>query len=330
MTFQKFFANFSVYNNSSGSEGKLPLLPNNKNSMNIWEAYCNHGYYNIYFNLLVAKGMKKESAENLKEQYFAYLQRIKTTKFAKDLKAINSREEFLNKLHDIFEVKWKDHINEKYKEIIPHFYNYLKFLDSMQALHGDFLCKEEKTRLINITIEDSLTEYETEYLVDGKLVALMNPSLLYTLREYIVERNISPSKVTIACKNFYGTTLDMSSEDYLRLINDLWTPSRRIKKGRGRNKIRISYHDGSNELYTTLEALKQIVLFYGFDEVSKTKLKIRDEYAVTKYVGYGKENVYEEMGDGIYINKLGNAKDRMNLARAINKIMGCKLNIELE
>ena len=71
----------------------------------------------------------------------------------------------------------------------------------------------------------------------------MNTNLLYTLREYIAERNIAPSKVTIACKNFYGTTLDMSSEDYLRFINDLWTPSHRIKKGGGRNKIRILYPD---------------------------------------------------------------------------------------
>ena len=36
----------------------------------------------------------------------------------------------------------------------------------------------------------------------------MNLNLLYTLREYIAERNIAPSKVTIACKNFYGTSLE--------------------------------------------------------------------------------------------------------------------------
>ena len=90
--------------------------------MNIWEAYCNHGYYNIYFDLLVAKGMDKEETEDLKGLYCAYLQRIKGTVFAQELQAIDDPDVFLEKLHDIFEVKWKD--NLKYKELPQHFYKY--------------------------------------------------------------------------------------------------------------------------------------------------------------------------------------------------------------
>ena len=41
--------------------------------MNIGEAYCKPGYYNVYFDILVIKGLKREDAEALKHQYTVYI-----------------------------------------------------------------------------------------------------------------------------------------------------------------------------------------------------------------------------------------------------------------
>lgn len=200
--------------------------------MNIWEAYCTPAYYNIYFDLLVTKGMKREESEKVKQLYNAYLQRIKETRFAQDLKAIDNKNIFLAKLHEIFEIKWRN--NLKYKEIAVYFYNYLKFLDSIQAMHNNYINDDEEKR-IRLMAEcgiKALTEYETEHLINGKLVAIMNPGLLALLREYIEDEHLAPSKATIICKNFYRGLLDMQSKDYAVLIKQLWSPSRQVKKRR--------------------------------------------------------------------------------------------------
>lgn len=298
--------------------------------MNIWEAYCNHGYYNIYFDLLVAKGMEKESAENLKSLYCAYIQRIKGTIFAQELQMLDKPAAFLEKLHDIFEVKWKD--NLKYKELPEHFYRYMKFLDSMQALHNKFFNEDEKERIVAMASNGvkELTEYEREYMRSGKLVALMNPGLLSILQELIVQERLAPKRATLICRNFYGNLLDMSPKEYAALINELWYPSRQIKKGGRHNMMRITYPDGTAEKLTTLDALKKIVLFYGFDEVFKKKTMIRDTAFLVKYVPVGKEEIYERMDESMHILNIGNTKDRMNVARTINIMFGRKLEIGLE
>ena len=297
--------------------------------MNIWEAYCNHGFYNIYFDLLVAKGMEKESAENLKALYFAYLQRIKGTVFAQELQAIDDPDVFLEKLHDIFEVKWKD--NLKYKGLPPHFYRYMKFLESMEALHNKFFNEAERERIEIMASKgvSALTEYEREYMKGGKLVALMTPGLLKILHELIVEENLAPKKATLVCRNFYGNLLDMSPKEYAALINDLWHPSRKIKKGGKHNKIMIAYPDGEVESLTTLDALKKIVLFYGFEEVRSKKLLIRGTPLLAKYIAMGQESVYEKIDESMFILNIGNTKDRMNVARTINIMFGKKLQIDL-
>ena len=297
--------------------------------MNIWEAYCNHGFYNIYFDLLVAKGMEKESAENLKALYFAYLQRIKGTVFAQELQAIDDPDVFLEKLHDIFEVKWKD--NLKYKELPPHFYRYMKFLESMEALHNKFFNEAEKERIETMASKGvkALTEYEREYMRCGKLVALMNPGLLKILHKLIVEEKLAPSKAALVCRKFYGNLLDMSPKEYAVLINDLWHPSRKIKKGGKHNKIKITFPDGEEKELTTLCALTEIVNFYGFNAVLDKNLQIRKEKFLVKYVNVGKEKIYDSFGERMYINNQGDSKDRIHMARTINIMFGDKLQIEL-
>lgn len=298
--------------------------------MNIWEAYCNANFYNIYFNILVAKGMSREEVEKIKYLYIIYKQRINDSRFREELKDIEEPLLFLDKLHEIFEDKWKNHL--KYKEIKKYFYEYLKFLDSMQALHNDYINDREKERLIQVDTYriGNLSEYETEYMRDGKLVALMNPTLLSILRERINEDGLATKRAPQICKYFYGKLVNMSISDYATLINMLWDTSRRVKGGGRHKRFCITFSDGERKVLGTFEALKEIILFYGFNEVRAKKTLLRGEPLVVNYVNVGKEKYYDSIGENMYIYNQGNTEDRLNIARAINSMFGNKLKIEME
>ena len=300
-------------------------------TMNIWDAYCKHAYYNIYFDTLVAKGLSRERAEKLKEQYCKYLLRIKECRFGRELKSITDIDAFRTKLKEMFEVNWKD--NLKFEDMPAHYYAYLTFLDSMQALHNDFVNDSERARLIDddpdIPIAH-LTSYETDYMVNGKLVALMNPQLLFILKEYIEEEKVNDVKASRICQIFYGDLLpEMKMKDFKELLKYLWDKGRKVKKGGKHNQISIRFPDNRTETLGTLDSLKEIVKFYGPENVRSLKSKIRGEDFIVKYVPMGKEKIYDKVDELYSINILGATKDRMNIARLINIHFGNKLEIKL-
>ena len=102
--------------------------------MNIWNAFCESKYYNLYFNILVKKFGDAAKVAKLKYQYQNYLTRIKDAPFlVNNLKSSNSPEEFEKVLSDIFDVKWANHI--QYKEIPFHFKSFLYlFIGNSQLL----------------------------------------------------------------------------------------------------------------------------------------------------------------------------------------------------
>ena len=296
--------------------------------MKIWEAYCNSKYYNLYFNLLVDKGMSKVEVEEIKGKYWAYIQRLKETMFNKELNEIEDKLVFKDKLQDIFDNKWKGHL--KYPEMCQHFYNFLKCIDSIQCIHNDFINDEEKKRLTKLSLIESLTDYEIDYMVDGKLVALMNPTLLYILRGLIVDKGMSPAKAVINCQNFYDGLLDMSTSEYKTLILKLWSPGRRIKTGGGRNQIRISFPDADDEILGATEALIKVVSYYGFDEIEKQKIEIRGEKLLVRYLGLGQNSIYEMLEKNKYVLNKGNTKDKLNALNVINQRFGNRLKFVIE
>ena len=302
-----------------------------RHTMNIWEAYCTPSYYNIYFEFLKAKGMKPEEAEALKGQYKAYLQRIKEVRFASDLKKITTKEDFLEKLKEIFYIKWQGKV--KYQAMPHHYERYLAFLDTMQALHNDFINDDEKRRLINPNYDipiAELTAYEKEYMVDGKLVAIANPLLISILKEYVESRGMAPDRLTIICKDFYeGHFPTMNADDYAKLIKMLWSPARQVRRGGGNNKIQITFPDGHAEQHTIFDAALQVINFYGFDECLKFKPQMRSEPFLVKFIPYSKEKIYKEIADAQYMRIDGNYKDYLNILRLINIHFGNKLKIEL-
>lgn len=300
--------------------------------MNIWEAYCNPDYYNIYFEFLKLKGVKPEEAENLKSQYCAYIQRLKRTSLKFELEKISTKEEFLFKLKDIFYEKWVGNI--KYQSMPEHYLSYLNFLDTIQALYKDFINEKEKRRLIDPNFDIPIlefTQYEKEFLVGDKLVALTNPQLLYILKEYIEESGMKPEQLTLVCEEFYGDLLpNMTAEDYSKLLTMLWSSSsRKVKKGGKRNKIQITFPNGNIEEYSILDAAISVVNFYGFEEVFEFKSRMRDEYFLVKYVSYGREKIYQKIEESQYIRRDGNYKDYLQILRSIDMHFNHKLKIEL-
>lgn len=299
--------------------------------MNIWAAYCKPAFYNIYFDTLVAKGISRERAEKLKSHYCIYLQRIKGTRFGKELSAISNTEEFRAKLKEIFEVYWKDKV--KYEEMPSHYYAYLLFLNSMQALHNDFISDEEKAKLISADPEipiPQLTPYETNYMEGGKLVALMNPQLLYTLKEYIEKERYNDVRASLICRTFYGDLLPlMEAKDYKVLLEYLWGKNRAVKKGGKRNMIKVTYPNAEESTYKMFEGLKAIITFYGIEDVIKQKCYFREEPLIVKYVQMGKESIYERFDEKYHIRSMGNMKDILNIIRRINIHFGEKLKVEL-
>ncbi len=299
--------------------------------MNIWEAYCRPDYYNIYFDTLVAAGTSSETAIKLKRQFCNYIQRIKGTRYATVLKGCSTKDEFADVLHELFNDKWQDRI--KYQDMPSHYEYYLDFLNSIQAVYNDFIDDNEKNNLIVSDPEmpiHELSPYETKYLKNGKLVFLMNPQLLSTLREYIEEDKFTPVKAAMICEMFYeGLLPDMENEDFVELINYWWKRNDKTKKGRKRNQIKVIFPDGHEITDSTTEAMKEVVEFYGPENVMKRRLKIRNEDFVVKYVPMGKENLYELLSNGYGIYNSGNIKDRLNALRAINIGLGNKLKIDV-
>lgn len=299
--------------------------------MNIWEAYCNKDYYNVYFDILVAKGMKRSDVESVKLHYLNYIQRIKESPVKNMLEECQTTIQFNQSLHKIFDDLWKGYI--KYEEVCTHFYQYLFFLDSIQALHRDFISNQDRARLVDVETDipiQQLTRYEREYMVNGKLVALMNPLLLYYLKDYIEEEGQQPKKSVGMCKNFYGDLLpEMTTIDYLKLLTYLWPTARKVKTGGKKNKFKITFPDGTSKIYPIFEGLKEIVVYYGIDNVFLKGLEIRKEKLIVKYCPWGKEQYYEKVLPGFYVYNGGNTKDRHNACNAINVMFGKKLLIEL-
>ena len=191
----------------------------------------------------------------------------------------------------------------------------------------------ERKRLVDDDIEIPIAElshYETDYMINGKLIALMNPHLLSFLKEFIEKDRTQPRKAAGLCINFYGTLLPaMKISDYVTLITYLWPYSRKVKSGGKKNKMKVSFPDGTSEVYTIFEGLKAIVLFYGEENVRQKKLKIRQDDFIVTHLPYGKENVYEEISSGYYMNVNGNTKDRMNICNTINAMFGRKITFGL-
>lgn len=302
-------------------------------AITIWKAYCDISWRAAYERLLKASGMSSIKSKRIMEKFGVYINRIKDCAVIDDLYTIQTREEFSAKLNWIFNTLWKYNIQENYADMYDHFMAYLKFLDSLQAIKGEFFNEEEEKRLniIMPTIPlESLSEYELPYLKNGKLTILNNPVLLSWLRNSLKTGLVKTSVLPNLCKKFYGDLLpNMKPADYTKLIETIWTPEGKSRGVRRNNQITIVYPDGIEKVLGSLDTLKAVILYYGLDVVYSKRLAFRDHDLLVKTMQLEKDK-YDPIDNDYLVLKTGNLRDRYTMINLVNRICGERLKISLE
>lgn len=266
------------------------------------------------------------------EKFGVYINRIKDCAVIDDLYTIQTRKEFGLKLDWIFNTLWKDNIQDNYSDMFDHFMEYLKFLDSLQAIKGEFFNEEEEKKL-NIIMPTvpiiALTEYELSYLKNGKLTILSNPALLSWLRNSLKTGLVQMAVLPNLCKKFYGDLLpNMKPADYSKLIETIWTPGGINRGVRRNNQFTIIYPDSTEQTLGSLDTLKAVILYYGLDVVYSKRLSFRNHDLLAKTMQLEKDK-YEPIDSVYLVLKTGNLRDRYTMINLVNRICGEKLHIEL-
>lgn len=301
--------------------------------MTIWEAFCSPVWRAGYKVQLAAMGKSVVEIDDILSKFQSYIANMKTGHFATALNNAATREDFEMQLHEIFDVKWANYIPDKYRDIPGYFYDYLKYLDSAQAIWGEYFNDEEKTLYDVVDYPEmpveKLTDYETRFLnSNGKLTCLRNPILLSTIRKGMKNGVIDFAAAARTCKLYYGSLLpDMKISDYKSLLGSIWERTNEVRRGNGTHKVSITYPDENEAIYSIQETLTKVVEFYGPESVKDKKIKIRDLDLLVRHLPINKEKEYREFAEGWYINVVGDFKTKLNVIRYINILLGERLKL---
>lgn len=282
---------------------------------------------------LAALGKDAVEIDGILSQFQVYISKLKVGHFATELNSIGDRETFMEKLHEIFEVTWANYIPDHYRDLPEHFYDYLKYLDSAQAIWGEYFNDDEKSKYDLDDYPDmpiaELTEYETRFLnSEGKLTCLRNPILLCTIRKAMNNGVIDLAKSARTCKLFYGSLLpNMKISDFKELLGNIWERTNVVRRGNGTHKIALIYPDGTEATNNIQDTLAKVVLFYGPEAVYDKKVKLRNTDVVVRNIPLGREKTYKVLCEGWYIIAIGDFKTMLNTMRCINMILGERLKI---
>lgn len=301
--------------------------------MTFWEAYCDSGIRGGYKRLLCAEGYLVRDAEDIMDKFFVYVTRMKGTCFASELNAINDRTEFLNKLNEIFSVKWKDHIKDSYSIMHSHFVAYLDYLRIAQASRGEYINAEEKNAIEQAGFQfpaEKLSDLESRYVKDGKITALINPTLICLIRKQYREQGSQRKSIGLLCKNYYSKVLPkMTATDCLKLIDDIWASKDRVRAAGHDRKLKITFPDMTVTELSMTDGLKAMALYFGPDKIKAKKIALRGRNLVTNVLPLSGKEDYISIDETYYMNTVGNYKDKLNAANTINAMFNRPLKIEL-
>lgn len=292
--------------------------------MTIWEAFCDSNIRTGYSKTLVAKGETPTYANDVKEKFSTYLNRLKI--FNKQLNECSSKEEIKTTFEDIFYNKWQNHIIDRYKDMPGHFFSLLDYLDVVQAISGNYFTEDAKNRIegdIQFPLE-KLTDFELLYIKNGKLTALLNPQLLFLMRKSIITDVVKVKEVSLLCKSFYGNLLpDMKPSDYSVFIKKIWTPGKKVKKNSNHSKVHLVYKDGKEEILGVMDSLMKLVQLIGPQKVLEYPIQLRGEPLVVRNIPYGKDKLFLKIPDtSLYLNNSGATKERISVMNIICKHFG--------
>jgi hypothetical protein len=300
--------------------------------ISLWEILCENPWRGGYRRILLAKGYKTKEIADIFERFSIIINWLKNPAY-KRLQEIDSKEEFKIDLKKIF-----DGFKEgQYKDMLEHFLGYIDIIDTLEAIHGEFYTVEEREKICK-TIDPSakeLTHYETDFLEDGKLTALMYPPLLYLIGLKIRRKEIKMSQAKMICYLYYKDLLPaMTSNDASKLVDKIWDANGRIIIGSKNKRLVITFPDGTQTVTKGMDAVREAIKFYGPDAIFKRKVTTGIKGKGNLLILVAKNMVIPQQDKYVdYDNKyliLKTVGDYRNLLKLLNFInLPGKLHIDL-
>lgn len=299
--------------------------------MKIFDAYDRSSIRLHFKEYIEAEGVSVSKREQIYTRFGTYISRIRGVQFDKVLLQANNESEFKDRINTIFFDKWKNHIG--YPEIPAYFFHYLDFLHWQRALYGDEfdidgLGDDDDCSIV----AGELTRYENRFVTpDGKLRLLANPGLICQLRDSgLLNLPISSGAIEICNAYYDGCQLDMTTEDWTRLIENVAKPKKK-KGSRGDISYELKYADGETKICNSYQAMEIIVSMAGIEKVAQCNLRLNGHPIVARRIPKDKENTYtyRELKEGYFINNMGTPMDRFKVMRILISMYRLPLEINL-
>lgn len=299
--------------------------------MTIWGAYNNSDWLNGFKLVLKAEGLSTTLANRYMLQFTHYVNRINSGTYWNRVVSLTSYEDMARQIDLIFNVEWKDQRDPKYQHVPGLMIKYLTYLDTAQAFYNEYFTDEFKMRLENpVSKLTELSEYELNYIKDGKLTILINPNLIVLLRKYIDDGSIKVKNASMLCKMFYGELLpEMTESDYQALIEQKWK-SHGAKRAQGRRDLfKLTYKDGHVEEMGQKDCLVYLVETIGPEAIMKKRLQHNGEDIIAKRSPIGQESLFSQLNSGFYLNLKGNSKAKLKTANLLSMMFNLGIKITL-
>ena len=302
--------------------------------MKVWEAYCDIKLRNTFkHEYLVAQGLSPSSAQEVMTKYKIYIDRFNGIPDILEIREIRNVPEMMVKLDHIFQIKWKNHIKENYRDMPMVFMQYGRFLQAENE-------RRKKTLFENSYVvsqsdkEYKISDYEHPYIdKEGKLRIIANPFLISLLKQSFNKDNSNMVPCLEIIKTFYGSQLmSMTDSDWLRLIQKLFINNEektKSKTGARKAKIHLKMADVVDQIVQPIVALSIVCTFVGKEDVSKLRLEMKGMPLLTKHVPIGKEKYYCSIDNGWYLNACGDVKEKLRIIRMLSVFFKIKISTEI-
>ena len=232
--------------------------------------------------------------------------------------------EVSDKLHEIFDVKWKNHI--QYNETPAHFYLYLDYLHMAMA----------KNPLIEIEGLDpdpefpgeTPTRFESPYIHEKKLKLIANPEVIRRLKK--TYRNSGIEGCLEECKDIYGRlNLKMSDRAWKALVEESLVTSKPRNDKAIVRYIKITFPGGESEVFQGNAAFEKVVGIIGVGPLRNSAVRHRGQKILTTTFPQKYKLYFKSFCDGYFINLLGSPLEKYKTLLVLNSIFRLGLGIEL-
>lgn len=301
--------------------------------MTIIDAYYNLNIRKGYKTNLLAHGLSVTQTDRTYTRFGTYLSRLKSVGYHTRLSQMTTEDTFLEALHEIFDVKWANHI--EYTEIPYHFYAYPDYLraavtwDPTLKIDGLNPAEPPATNMSLFDEAAFITRYEEPYIKDGKLLIIANPNVI----KVVVKSMLGGGGIEEAVEYlsyYYGAVLPkMERPDYRALLAER-RPKKKFTKEKGTLRlIEITDKDGNREVLGGVEAIEKVVATVGEQALMKSTITLEREKVVIRFHKPPTTLQYKLLPSGNYLNIKGNTTDKYKVLLVLNATFRLGWNIRL-